>query len=110
LFMALMALLFTALGTALAALMSDFQGFQLIMNFLVMPTFFLSGALYPLRDLPWALDMLVTINPMTYAVDGLRGALTGVGYFNPVTDLAVLAGVAACLIALGGYLFSRIQL
>jgi ABC-2 type transport system permease protein len=110
LFMALMALLFTALGTALAALMSDFQGFQLIMNFLVMPTFFLSGALYPLRDLPWALDMLVKINPMSYAVDGLRGALTGVGYFNPVTDLAVLTVVAACLIALGGYLFSRIQL
>jgi ABC-2 type transport system permease protein len=110
LFMALMALLFTALGTALAALMSDFQGFQLIMNFLVMPTFFLSGALYPLRDLPWVLDMLVKINPMSYAVDGLRGALTGVGYFNPATDLAVLAGVAACLIALGGYLFSRIQL
>jgi ABC-2 type transport system permease protein len=110
LFMALMGLLFTALGTAIASLMSDFQGFQLIMNFLVMPTFFLSGALFPLRDLPWALDILVRINPMSYGVDGLRGALTGVAYFNPATDVAVLAGVATGLLLLGGYLFSRIQL
>jgi ABC-2 type transport system permease protein len=110
LFMALMGLLFTALGTAIASLMSDFQGFQLIMNFLVMPTFFLSGALFPLRDLPWALDILVRINPMSYGVDGLRGALTGMAYFSPATDVAVLTGVATGLLFLGGYLFSRIQL
>jgi ABC-2 type transport system permease protein len=110
LFMALMGLLFTALGTAIASLMSDFQGFQLIMNFLVMPTFFLSGALFPLRDLPWALDILVRINPMSYGVDGLRGALTGMAYFSPATDVAVLTGVATGLLLLGGYLFSRIQL
>jgi len=110
LFMALMGLLFTALGTAIASLLSDFQGFQLIMNFLVMPTFFLSGALFPMRNLPRVLDILVRVNPMSYGVDGLRGALTGIAFFNPAVDMAVLASVAACLLLLGGYLFSRIQL
>jgi ABC-2 type transport system permease protein len=109
-FMALMALLFTALGTAIASLLSDFQGFQLIMNFLVMPTFFLSGALFPMHDLPRVLDVLVHINPMSYGVDGLRGALTGVAFFSPALDVTVLALVAGGLLFLGGYLFSRIQL
>ncbi|MFU8794778.1 MAG: ABC transporter permease, partial [Dethiobacteria bacterium] len=47
LFMFLIATLFTALGTAIASLLEDMHGFQLIMNFLVMPLFFLSGALFP---------------------------------------------------------------
>src|ERR1700751_5226061 len=52
--MALVAVMFTALGTAIASTMEDFQGFQLVMNFLVMPTFFLSGALFPLNNVPFA--------------------------------------------------------
>ncbi len=51
-FLALIAILFTAVGTAIASLLSDFQGFQLVMNFLVMPMFFLSGALFPLKTVP----------------------------------------------------------
>ena len=54
--MALIAVMFTALGTAIASVLSDLQGFQMIMNFLVMPIFFLSGALFPLMGLPRALD------------------------------------------------------
>jgi ABC-2 type transport system permease protein len=109
-YMALIALLFTALGTAIASAMSDFQGFQLIMNFLVMPTFFLSGALFPLGDAPWVLKVLARINPLSYGVDGLRGALGGTAYFATATDIAVLATVTAGLLLLGGYLFSRIEL
>lgn len=109
-YMALIALLFTALGTAIASAMSDFQGFQLIMNFLVMPTFFLSGALFPLGDAPWVLKALARINPLSYGVDGLRGALGGVAYFQAATDIAVLASVTAGLLFLGGFLFSRIEL
>jgi ABC-2 type transport system permease protein len=109
-FMALIALLFTALGTAIASAMSDFQGFQLIMNFLVMPTFFLSGALFPLGDAPWVLKAIARINPLTYGVDGLRGALGGVAYFQAATDVGVLTAVTAGLLWLGGYLFSRIEL
>ena len=56
LYMVLVAVMFTAMGTAIASVLSDFQGFQLVMNFLVMPIFFLSGALFPLTSLPKALD------------------------------------------------------
>ena len=55
LFMALTAIVFAALGTAIGSTLKDMQGFQLIMNFLVMPIFFLSGALFPLNNLPTAL-------------------------------------------------------
>jgi ABC-2 type transport system permease protein len=110
LFMALIAVLFTALGTAIASAMTDFQGFQLVMNFLVMPTFFLSGALFPLNDAPWALQAIAWINPLAYGVDGLRGGLGGVAYFHTASDAGVLAGVTIALMFFGGYLFSRIEL
>jgi ABC-2 type transport system permease protein len=109
-YMALIAVLFTALGTAIASFMHDFQGFQLIMNFLVLPMFFLSGALFPLSDAPWALKLIARFNPLSYGVDGLRRALGGVAYFQAATDIAVLVSVTAGLLLLGGYLFSRIEL
>ena len=110
LFMALIAITFTAMGTALASVLSDFQGFQLVMNFLVMPIFFLSGALFPLTNLPRLLDIVASIDPLSYGVDGLRIALIGVAHFGAATDLAVLALVSLAFLALGGFLFSRIQL
>lgn len=110
LFMALIAVLFTALGTAIASMMTDFQGFQLVMNFLVMPIFFLSGALFPLTNVPKVLAVLATIDPLSYGVDGLRSSLTGIAHFGAATDLVVLTIVTASLVALGGYLFSKIQL
>ena len=76
LFVFLVALLFTSLGIAIASMLEDMQGFQLIMNFLVMPPFFFSGALFPLDGLPKALRLATELNPLTYGVDGLRGALT----------------------------------
>jgi ABC-2 type transport system permease protein len=110
LFMVLVAVMFTALGTAIASVLSDFQGFQLVMNFLVMPIFFLSGALFPLTNLPKALEIIASLDPLTYGVDGLRGALIGVGHFNATLDVAVLSAIAAVLVSAGAYLFSRIQL
>ena len=109
-FMALIGVMFTAFGTAIASVLSDFQGFQFVMNFLVMPVFFLSGALFPLTNLPKLLDVIASIDPLSYGVDGLRGSLTGAVHFGLGTDLAVLTAVTAALLALGGYLFSRIQL
>ena len=87
-FMVLIAVMFTALGTAIASVLSDFQGFQMIMNFLVMPIFFLSGALFPLMGLPRALDLIARIDPLSYGVDGLRGSMTGMSHFGLPTDLA----------------------
>ncbi len=73
LFMAMIAIVFAALGTIIGSGLRDMQGFQLIMNFLVMPIFFLSGALYPLSNLPGALTVMTQLDPLSYGVDGLRG-------------------------------------
>ncbi len=109
LFMFLIATLFTALGTAIASLLEDMHGFQLIMNFLVMPLFFLSGALFPIHNLPPAVATLVRLNPLTYGVDGLRGALTGVYQISFITNFNVLTITMLVLVVIGAYLFSRIE-
>lgn len=110
LFMFLIAVLFTALGTAIASVLEDMQGFQLIMNFLIMPLFFLSGALFPLDDLPAAIGAIVRLNPLSYGVDGLRGALIGQAQLGIWADLGVLTFSSLVLVVIGGYLFSKIQL
>jgi len=107
--MFLIALLFSALGTAIASLMKDFHGFQLIMNFLVMPTFFLSGAIYSLNNVPRPIQVISHINPLTYGVDGLRQVLTGITHFGLTTDISVLSIVGIILLLIGSYLFSRIE-
>lgn len=109
-FMILIALLFTALGTAIASVLEDMQGFQLIMNFIVMPLFFLSGALFPLTDVPGVIGVIASVDPLSYGVDGLRGAVTGVFHFGLSTDLIVLSLATAILIGVGTYLFSKIQI
>jgi len=109
LFMALTAIVFAALGTAIGSTLKDMQGFQLIMNFLVMPIFFLSGALFPLSNLPTALAVATRIDPLSYGVDGLRGSLIGLSQIGLMTDALVLVGVAAAFLALGARAFSRIQ-
>ncbi len=109
-FMVLVALLFTALGTAIASVLNDMQGFQLIMNFLVMPIFFLSGALFPLDGLPRGLTLVASLNPLAYGVDGLRLSFSGVSHFGLFSDLAVLSVIAALLLGIGTYLFSKIQI
>ncbi len=108
-FMLLIALFFTALGTAIASKLEDMQGFQLIMNFLIMPIFFLSGALFPLKELPPALNAITRLNPLSYGVDGLRGALISEAQFGVIADLWVLSGLTAALLVLGAYLFSKIE-
>src|SRR5947209_4720429 len=105
LFMALIAVVFAALGTVIGSGLKDMQGFQLVMNFLVMPIFFLSGALYPLTNLPAALTVATRLDPLSYGVDGLRGAFIGQSHFGVATDLAVLGGLAALFLALGARAF-----
>jgi ABC-2 type transport system permease protein len=110
LFMVLISVMFTAMGTAIATRLADFQGFQLIINLLVMPMFFLSGALFPLRDLPGPMALITSINPLSFGVDGLRYTLSGSAHFSLAMDLGILVGLTAGLLVLGGYLFSRIEL
>jgi ABC-2 type transport system permease protein len=110
--MILIAVMFTALGMAIGSLLEDFQGFQLVMNFLVMPIFFLSGALFPLTKLPSLLSFAASIDPLSYGVDGLRGCLLGsaASHFGVSLDLTVLALLSAFFLVIGSWLFSRIQL
>jgi ABC-2 type transport system permease protein len=108
--MALIAILFCAFGTALGSRMESMQAFPLVMNFLMMPLFFLSGALFPLNGLPGALKLITSVNPLSYGVDGLRGALIGATHFGLGLDLIVLTAVAIVFLLLGAYSFSKIQL
>lgn len=107
--MFLVALLFTALGTTIASLLDDMQGFQLIMNFLVMPLFFLSGALFPLDGLPRALSVVTKFDPLTYGIDAFRTLLVNLPTFGLGIDLTVLGLVTLFLLGLGSYFFSKIQ-
>ena len=109
LFMALIAVMCTAIGTVFGSVLQDMQGFQLIMNFIVLPLFFFSSALFPLPDLPGAVRLAVRLNPLSYGVDGLRGALNGGFAFGAATDFAVLGLLAVILLGIGAYLFSKIE-
>ncbi len=103
------ALLFTALGTAVASLLDDMQGFQLIMNFLVMPLFFLSGAMFPLDGIPPLIMFVARIDPLSYGVDALRWLLIGTSHFGFAMDLFVLVAITVAMIGIGSYAFSRIE-
>ena len=107
--MILIALFFAALGTAIASLLDDMQGFQLIMNFLIMPIFFLSGALFPLDGVPKAIKLLSTINPLTYGVSGLRATLSGTATGNMFFNLILLGVLAIIMLVIGSRLFSKMQ-
>ncbi|MCA9478540.1 MAG: ABC transporter permease [Nanoarchaeota archaeon] len=105
LFMALVALLFTSLGILIASRMEDMHAFPLIINFLLMPLFFLSGALFPIEGL----KLVPYFNPLTYGVDGFRGALTGSFIFNPILGLGILSGCALVVIVIGAKLFATTE-
>jgi len=109
-FMLLIALLFAALGTAIGSTLQDMQGFQLIMNFLVLPIYFLSGALFPLTGLPKALAAVTRLDPLSYGIDGMRSVLIGRSTFDPRIDLIVLVVVGAMLLVFGAYRFSKIEI
>ena len=109
-FMMLIAVVFAGLGMVIGSSLQNMQGFQLIMNFLVLPIFFLSGALYPLSNLPAPLAAVTRVDPLTYGIDGLRGAFIGAGHFGATTDAVVLSAVAVLFLMLGARAFSRIQI
>jgi ABC-2 type transport system permease protein len=106
-FMILISFTFIGLGLVFASRMRDMQGFGLVMNFLVFPLFFLSGALYPLTNLPWAIRSLSYADPLTYGIDGLRAVLIQTHSFPVALDFLVLSGFAAAMLFLGAYFFEK---
>jgi ABC-2 type transport system permease protein len=109
LFMFILASAMVSLGLIIGANMGSIEGFQLIISFLVFPMFFFSGALFPIKDLPAYLLIFTVIDPVTYAVDGIRGMLLGVSTLPVATDLLILLGFAAAMIGIGTWSFTRLK-
>jgi ABC-2 type transport system permease protein len=106
-FMLLISVSFVSLGVAIASRMSDMSGFQIIMNFLIMPMFFLSGALFPINQTPLWMQSIAYLDPLFYGVDGLRGSLIGVSVFPIAIDFVILAAFCTAMILIGTYLFRK---
>jgi ABC-2 type transport system permease protein len=106
-FMILIAFTFIGLGLIFASKMKDMQGFGIIINFIIFPLFFLSGALYPLKNLPWVIRALSYADPLTYGIDGMRGVLIGVNALPVVVDLLIMAGFALIMLFLGAWFFEK---
>jgi len=100
---------FVSLGVVFASLLDDFQGFSLIMNFVVFPVFFLSGAMFPVGNLPGWAQPACYADPLMYGVDLIRGALVGAGSISPLLSFGVLGGFCALMITIASVLFSRIE-
>src|SRR5919197_1329678 len=81
----------TSVGLTIGSYIESLEGFQLIVSFVVFPLFFLSGALFPLSNLPSWLSILTRIDPATYAVDALRNAMLGIASYSFPIDIGVLA-------------------
>lgn len=108
-FMVLVSSIFVAIGLIIASYINNIEGFQVLMNFLVLPMFFLSGALFPFENAPIWLKGLSYIDPLRYGVDGMRGALIGVNSFPIWVDFVVVLGIAIGLILIADRAFSRMQ-
>ena len=108
-FMFLTAFFFTALGTAIASKLTDMQAFPIIMNFVVMPLFFLSVSIFPLNTAPKALQILGKMDPLSYGIDGLRYAFIGASANNPWTDFLILLAFSIIVLLIGKYLFEKME-
>ncbi len=106
-FMVLIALTFLSLGLAFASNMRDAQGFELIINFVMFPLFFLSGAVSPISNLPSWLMPVVFANPLTYGVDGIRAALTNYSIFSVSYDLMICTIAAIIMVSIAAFFFER---
>lgn len=107
--MIVLAVALACFGAGVASVVNDFQGFQAINQFLVFPLYFLSGAIYPLTGIPTVLKIISTVNPLSYAIDGLRSVLIGTAHFGLGTDVAVLTVTTLVLITFGAVAFRRIE-
>jgi ABC-2 type transport system permease protein len=99
-----------SIGLIIGSQMESPEGFQLIGSFLIFPLFFLSGALFPINNLPSWLAPLIFANPITYAVDGLRGVLIGISKFNVAFDFTIISLFSTAMILIGSYAFKKMKI
>jgi ABC-2 type transport system permease protein len=99
-----------SIGLIIGSLMESPEGFGLLSSFVTFPLFFLSGALFPLSNLPSWLNFFTLANPVSYGVDAVRGLILGTYRFGLLVDVPVLAVFALSVIALGTLAFRRMKL
>lgn len=105
-----MSLMFTMFGLLVATFIRDFQSFPIIINFLIFPLFFLSGAIFPLTNIPKGLKIVTTVNPLTYGIDLLRGFLVGSGYYSVGRSSLVLFGILIVVLIIGTHRFNKMKI
>jgi ABC-2 type transport system permease protein len=113
----LLAFMMTSLGLLFAARQESFEGFHMVMNFVLLPMFFLSGAFFPLQGVPAWMHLLASIDPVTYGVDPLRqivlrGVLSSTALqqiaLRPVLiNAALMAALSLAFLLPGVWLFSK---
>jgi ABC-2 type transport system permease protein len=113
--MFLTAFALTSMGILIAARLQSLEAFQMIMNFLILPMFFLSGAFFPLRGLPAWMSVITRLDPVAYGVDPMRRLLLGADlapginianhYLGTVEDCLILAAFAAVMMVVAVWAF-----
>lgn len=105
--MLFISVIFICIGLILSSFMKDIHGFNTMTNFIIFPLFLLSGALFPVQNLPVAIQVLAYLDPLTYGVDALRGVLIGHSALGIVPDVTVLFVTSTILVAASAWCFSR---
>jgi ABC-2 type transport system permease protein len=108
----LTASLFSSLSMVIAALVKTRERFQGVGQLLTMPLFFASNAIYPISMMPAWLQVIATVNPLTYAVDALRSLMIvgGVSAYGIGVDLLVLFGGMMVFVLIGSKLYPKVVL
>ncbi|MCC6030845.1 MAG: ABC transporter permease [Desulfurococcales archaeon] len=98
---------FASLGIAIASRMNSMEGFQMLMNLLIMPLQFVSGIFFPIQRMPDWMQIIAKINPLTYAVDGIRYWLTGRSEFDPMIDIILLMILSIIFLVIAMWSFRK---
>jgi len=108
--MVLISMIFINIGLILSSVLKDFHGFSTIINFIAFPLFLLSGALFPVSNLPAPIRILSYFDPLTYGVDALRGVLIGHCEFPIYQDVCILLTLSVLMICSSAYFFRRAEM
>ena len=109
---ALLMVAIISLGLTFGSLMSSPEGFGLMSSFVIFPLFFLSGALFPVKNLPSWLYAFVAVNPVSYAVDALRTVIlrTPSGFGGLGIDFIVIVAFALAMVGIGTQALKRMKI
>ncbi len=103
----LISIAMVSIGLVIGANLKSPEGFTLVINFVMWPMFFFSGALFPVSNLSGWLFVVTFINPLTYGVDAVRGIILGPHQFPIFLDVAVMLLFSLIAIGIGVFSFRR---